>query len=182
MDELFVWDVQLAERAGIIAAARLDLVHKLQDKVQQHYQTISTSTDGLQLTYDITFPVAQYSDRLLAHLRSSSVIDRQRGFTGTGPHREDLLVALKGADARQTASRGERRSIILALKIRELELLYEQTGTRPILLLDDVFSELDGRRRRALAESLVAYQTFLTTTDADVAVDHFSNYNIIPMG
>ena len=68
------------------------------------------------------------------------------------------------------------------MKIFELERIHAERGVAPILLLDDVFSELDGTRRRALAERLTDYQTFLTTTDADVAVDHFSNHNIIPMG
>lgn len=180
-DQLFVWDLQLAEKAGIIVKNRLQLVNLLQEVCQKHYQTISNSKEILKFTYISKIPLENYSDQLLTSLKQTIDIDRARGFTGTGPHRDDLLVELKNSDARITASRGETRSIVLALKIAELELLHEQTGKSPIFLLDDVFSELDGSRRRALAEALKDYQTFLTTTDADVAIDHFSAYNIIPM-
>jgi DNA replication and repair protein RecF len=90
------------------------------------------------------------------------------------------LVSFDGVDARERASRGEIRSLLLALKIIELELFGK--NHRPFLLLDDVFSELDGRRRKALAERLKNYQTFITTTDADVVVEHFQEgANIIAM-
>jgi DNA replication and repair protein RecF len=179
---LFVWDLQLAEKAGVIAVARQSIVETLQDICMGHYQSISNSTVELKLSYISKLPLDNYSNHLLAQLKNSIETDRQRGFTGFGPHRDDVYIELKGSNAQITASRGETRSIILALKIAELELLHEQTGKAPVLLLDDVFSELDGSRRRALAEALKDYQTFLTTTDADVAIDHFSAYNIIPIG
>jgi DNA replication and repair protein RecF len=180
-DQLFVWDIQLAEKAGIIAEARNSLVDSLRDSCTKHYQSISNSKEKLDLRYISKIPLHNYSDHLLFELKNSIEIDKHRGFTGSGPHRDDLYMELKNSDARITASRGETRSIILSLKITELELLHEKTGKSPVLLLDDVFSELDGSRRRALAEALVDYQTFLTTTDADVAIDHFSAYNIIPI-
>jgi DNA replication and repair protein RecF len=178
--QLFVWDLQLADKAGIIAKARSSLVQELQKMCVGHYQTISNSNEQLNLTYGSKLPLENYSNSLLMHLKMNLEVDRQRGFTGFGPHRDDLSIELKNYDARVTASRGETRSIILALKIAELKLLHELTKKPPILLLDDVFSELDGSRRRSLAEALKEYQTFLTTTDADVAIDHFSAYNIIP--
>ncbi len=82
----------------------------------------------------------------------------------------------------ESASRGETRTIVLALKIIELQLLEGARGQTPVLLLDDVFSELDGSRRRALTSYLQRYQTFLTTTDADVVVKHFTDSTIIPLG
>lgn len=181
LDQLFAWDVQLAEKAGVISAARVSIVEKLNSVSAQHYQSISNSKDNLELTYTSKLPLKSYANQLLLYLRQNTETDRVRGFTGAGPHRDDLQIILKDSDARITASRGETRSIILALKIAELEMLHRITNKRPILLLDDVFSELDGSRRRALAEALNDYQTFLTTTDADVAVDHFSAYNIIPV-
>lgn len=180
-DQLFVWDLQLAEKAGTIVKNRLELVELLQSVCEKHYQTISNSQEKLMFTYTSKIQLENYSDKLLTYLKQTIDTDRMRGFTGAGPHRDDLLVELKGSDSRITASRGETRSIVLALKIAELELLHKQTGKAPIFLLDDVFSELDGSRRRALAEALKDYQTFLTTTDADVAIDHFSAYNIIPI-
>jgi len=181
-DQLFVWDLQLSEKAGLIVSARRELVDNLQESSIKHYQSISNSKENMQLSYESKIEFKNYSSQLLNQLKNNYSTDRMRGFTGFGPHRDDLYIELKDSDARITASRGETRSIILALKITELELLHKQTGKPPILLLDDVFSELDGSRRRALAEALKNYQTFLTTTDADVAIDHFSAYNIIPMG
>jgi DNA replication and repair protein RecF len=180
-DQLFVWDLQLAEKAGVIASARNSLIHSLRAVCAKHYQSISNSDEILDLEYVSKLPLNNYSDQLLTELKNNITTDRLRGFTGFGPHRDDVYIELKGSDARITASRGETRSIILALKIAELELLHEQTGKAPVLLLDDVFSELDGSRRRALAEALKHYQTFLTTTDADVAIDHFATCNIIPV-
>jgi DNA replication and repair protein RecF len=181
LDQLFVWDVQLAQKAGVIAAARNSLVEALHDVCNIHYQSISHSTEELHISYVSKLSLDNYSDQLLTQLKNNFETDRQRGFTGFGPHRDDMYMELKNSDARITASRGETRSIILALKIAELELLHQQTGKAPVLLLDDVFSELDGSRRRALAEALQDYQTFLTTTDADVAIDHFASCNIIPV-
>jgi DNA replication and repair protein RecF len=180
-DQLFVWDIQLAEKAGLIISARVELTKTLNSIASRRYQQLSNSKDELSLSYKSKLPLENYSDALLYHLRQNVALDRARGFTSAGPHRDDLEIVLKDNDARFIASRGETRTIVLSLKIAELELLHQQTGRSPILLLDDVFSELDGSRRRALAEALKDYQTFLTTTDADVAVDHFSAYNIIPM-
>jgi DNA replication and repair protein RecF len=93
-----------------------------------------------------------------------------------------MLVLFDGRPASLVASRGEIRTTILALKVLELETLEEATEQRPILLLDDVFSELDGARRRALTAYLQRYQTFLTTTDADIAAKHFTDSTVIPIG
>jgi DNA replication and repair protein RecF len=78
------------------------------------------------------------------------------------------------------ASRGETRTLVLALKILELHHLEAVRETKPLLLLDDVFSELDGKRRAALTGFVRDYQTFITTTDADMVVQHFTTSNIIP--
>ena len=109
--------------------------------------------------------------------------DRLRGFTGSGPHREDFLVEYNGNTAQTTASRGESRSIILVLKVIELQLLNEARGASPLLLLDDVFSELDGKRRHKLTDRLASYQTFITTTDADVVLKYsVKSTNTIALG
>jgi DNA replication and repair protein RecF len=81
----------------------------------------------------------------------------------------------------QTGSRGEVRTMLLALKLLEMRVLEAARDTKPMLLLDDVFSELDGARRRALTEHLKDHQTFITTTDADIVVHHFlDNCTVIP--
>jgi len=118
----------------------------------------------------------------MSKLETALSHDVARGFTAYGPHREDITVLLNGRPASEVASRGETRTIVLALKILELELIEDARGITPILLLDDVFSELDGARRRALTSYLQAHQTFLTTTDADVVIKHFTDSTILPLG
>lgn len=179
--QLFAWDLQLSEKAGQIVKQRLELLKTLNQIATKHYKILSNSQEKLQLSYKSKLDTNNYSDNLLAYLKQNIDTDRTRGYTTAGAHRDDIDIVLKDKDAKTLASRGETRTIILSLKIAELELLHQLTGKAPILLLDDVFSELDGSRRRALAEALQEYQTFLTTTDADVAVDHFSAYNIIPV-
>ena len=126
------------------------------------------------------FPIDQYETHLLQKLESHAYEDAIRGFTAYGPHREDFVVSFDGRAADEFASRGETRTAILALKIIELQCRSRETNG-PLLLLDDVFSELDGHRRHALTRYLQHYQTFLTTTDADVVVKHFSGSTIIPL-
>lgn len=111
------------------------------------------------------------------------MLDYARGFTAYGPHRDDLEVLIGGHSAATSASRGEVRTILLALKLLELQIIQEQRDQKPLLLLDDVFSELDGARRRALTGYLKDYQTFITTTDADVIVHDFAQKcNVISLG
>jgi DNA replication and repair protein RecF len=95
--------------------------------------------------------------------------DVGRGFTGTGPHRDDLRLLLDGRDARVYASQGQQRAIVLALKISEIRLLEQQLGHAPVLLLDDVSSELDARRNERLFGFLASFdgQVFISTTDVN---------------
>jgi DNA replication and repair protein RecF len=111
---------------------------------------------------------------MLARLQSSVEKDFRLGFTSCGPHREDIPFFLDGQPVSQIASRSEMRSLILALKIFELDLLEQKRGQKPIFLLDDVFSELDGARRHALVNHLKNHQVIITTTDADAVMEYFS--------
>jgi len=119
---------------------------------------------------------------MLQKLESSRELDGLRGFTAYGPHREDVQVRFGEHILRDVASRGETRTVMLAIKILELKIVEDARGESPLLLLDDVFSELDGSRRHALTEHLKRYQAFITTTDADLVVEHFTDsYNVIPV-
>jgi DNA replication and repair protein RecF len=138
------------------------------------YIELSHANTKVALDYVPQGPVEAYESYLLKKLEQDTELDRQRGFTASGPHREDVVVSFDGHPAQETASRGEVRTAVLALKISELKLLETARGTTPLLLLDDVFSELDGKRRHALTDHLAEYQTFITTTDADVALRHFA--------
>ena len=150
-------------------------VEKLNQKISETYSKIAHKKSALRIEYRSSVPTdGGYSEKLLKRLENNIHEDRQRGFTGQGPHRDDYLVLLNGNVAADYASRGEVRTIILALKVIQLELLEESAGKKPLFLLDDVFSELDGSRRKALTNYLEKYQAVITTTDADIILKSFS--------
>lgn len=179
---VFPWDLRLSELAGQIVAARSLLTGQLNSEIGKIYKKLSGTNTAVELVYQSRWPSEGYESKLLKELETNLETDKLRGFTSAGPHREDLAVFFNGRSAQEVASRGEIRTAVLALKILELKLLEETRETTPLLLLDDVFSELDGRRRHALTDYLASYQTFITTTDADSVIGHFTeSANIIPL-
>jgi DNA replication and repair protein RecF len=181
VQELFPWNLRLGELGATIARARASLCDELNVQLADVYGTISQVGTEVRMAYQPKFPLESYESQLLSKLESHLAEDAQRGFTAYGPHREDFIVTFDDRPADEYASRGETRTAILALKIIELQLLERLRQQTPLLLLDDVFSELDGARRRALTSFLQTYQTFLTTTDADVVVKHFTDSTILPL-
>lgn len=176
---LFPWDVRLSQLAGQVVRARHELAERLNSKAGKLYGTLSGTKTKVGLAYEASWSPENYESQLLKKLENDHELDRLRGFTGSGPHREDLAVTFNGRPAQETASRGEVRTAILALKILEVELIEALRDSKPILLLDDVFSELDGKRRHALTDYLAPYQTFITTTDADVVLQHFTDNSLV---
>ncbi len=180
--QIFPWNIRLSELAGQIVRSRGQLAGQLDAELSKLYKKLSGSRTKVSATYQSRWPAENYETKLLKELETSLEIDRGRGFTGHGPHREDLLVTFDSHPAQETASRGEARTAVLALKIIELKLIEKQRQTSPLLLLDDVFSELDGKRRHTLTDYLSPYQTFITTTDADAVIGHFTETtNILPL-
>lgn len=181
--QLFAWNIRLSELGAQISLARQDLIDTINKSIPSSYNKIAGKRSRAKLKYDSEFSPASYSSKLLSKLEASASLDFQRGFTGHGPHREDIIIYLNGQPASTSASRGESRSLILALKIFELKLLENARQQKPVFLLDDVFSELDGARRRHLVDYLKGYQTIITTTDADAALEYFANqHNLISIG
>lgn len=183
-NQLFPWDVRLSQLAGQVARARSQLAGTINAEITKLYQQLSHTKTKVTVAYDSRWPVESYESQLLKRLETHRVDDQLRGFTGSGPHREDLLITFDGRLAQLVASRGEVRTAVLALKIIELQVIQAaRDGQPPLLLLDDVFSELDGKRRHALTDHLATYQTFITTTDADIVLQHFAaKCNVIPLG
>jgi DNA replication and repair protein RecF len=180
--QLFAWNIRLSELGSQIAAARQNLIDEINKNISKNYSQIAGKRSKAELKYDCHFPAANYASRMLSKLEKNIDLDFDRGFTSSGPHREDILFYLNGQPAAATASRGETRSLLLALKIFELGLIEKTRGQPPVFLLDDVFSELDGRRRQALVDTLAGRQTIITTTDADTVLEYFSEgHNLIPI-
>jgi DNA replication and repair protein RecF len=172
--QFFPWNVRLSQLAGQIVRARHGIAARINTEIPQLYKDLSKTNTGLTVEYGSRWPISSYESRFLSRLEHSLQDDRLRGFTSTGPHREDLIVLLDGHPVQEVASRGEVRTAVLALKIIELKIIEDARGQTPLLLLDDVFSELDGARRHALTDYLASYQTFITTTDADLVIQSFT--------
>lgn len=180
--QLFAWNVRLSELGAQIVAARLGLLEDINSQISGIYSDISGKKAAVRLDYETPINTQHYSSRLLSKLEASANKDFERGFTAYGPHREDITIYLDEQPADVSASRGEIRSLLLALKIYELKLLEDVRGKKPLLLLDDVFSELDGKRRQQLVKHLKEYQTIITTTDAEAVLEYFSkNTKLIPL-
>lgn len=180
-EQLFVWNIRLGELGGQIVRERSRLAKRFDERSSGLYGRLAGKEHDVSLAYRSQFEPEQYETALLHKLEASLELDIARGFTACGPHRDDLEVSIAGHPVQESASRGETRTMVLALKIMELQLLEELRDKQPLLLLDDVFSELDGKRRHTLTEFLKDHQTFITTTDADMVVHHFTDNTIIPL-
>jgi DNA replication and repair protein RecF len=173
LDSLDVWDEQLIRAGASVVRNRLEVVEMLASSAGEHCRDLGGEGADLDLIYRPTWtesvPEADALDEVLAGLReslaSSRARDIERGFTHTGPHRDDLEIRLSGAEARIFASQGEQRTIALALRLGIRDIIAEVRQETPILLLDDVFSELDDRRRGRLGELIdSSAQTIGTAT------------------
>lgn len=172
--QMFVWNIRLSELAGYIVGSRLKLLDTLNGQISDIYSEVAGKNNTVVIKYQTGINTQSYESSLLSKLESSISLDIDRGFTGNGPHREDFTVLLKGATAKTSASRGETRTLVVCLKLIEADLIHKKRSIPPLILLDDVFSELDGSRRKALTHYLRNYQTIITTTDADVIAKDFA--------
>jgi DNA replication and repair protein RecF len=156
---LDVWDAKLAEVGEVLGAARAKLVARLKPVVGKAYDDVATA--GAHVT--VTYAAPWRDDGLAVALAAARTEDLRRGVSTVGPHRDDLVLTVHGLPARTHASQGEQRSLALALRLATHAVVTEVTGSTPVLLLDDVFSELDADRSAALLEHLPPGQALLTT-------------------
>ncbi len=157
---LDIWDERFAAAGEALGAARLSLVQELAPFVDAAYRQLSTRNDD---AVSLQYAPEWFDQGLDVALAASREEDVRRGTTLVGPHRDDLVVFLNGAPSRTHASQGEQRTLALALRLGVHLLLTERHGESPLLLLDDVFSELDRFRTAALFEALPPGQAMLTT-------------------
>lgn len=172
--EIFVWNVKLAELATEIVRERIVLLEQINTSLSEIYSLIADKPTNIKAEYLTNTNIQNYASSLLAGMEKNLEIDKLRGFTSLGPHRDDIGFDFEKKAHVSQASRGESRSLVLALKIIELGLIEQKTGLKPLLLLDDVFSELDGLRRKTLTNYLKNHQTIITSTDADIVMKNFS--------
>ncbi len=161
---LDVYDAQFVEAACLMTRLRFAFVDEMLPLAERNYDTISGHSEALSFSYKSTLfesESTEYEEGLMT-LAAARAADLRAGFSTVGPHRDDLVLLLDGADTRLYASQGQQRCIVLALKLAEVELMEIRIGERPILLLDDVLSELDPARQDYLIESLSDAQAIIT--------------------
>jgi DNA replication and repair protein RecF len=181
---LAVWSEQLAEAGACLIAKRTAYLRGIEPLVRESYAAIAGGSEEASLRYLPQTPVDEPDNgegcrRLMDALTRSAAEERRRGTTLVGPHRDDLEFLLNGRAVRRHASQGQQRSFVLALKMAEIRHLERLFGNPPILLLDDMTSELDRERNRNLMEFLETrqMQVFITTTSLqNVELHGMDNY------
>lgn len=162
--DFFSWNILLAKYGLEIRKRRKQYLEKLNNIYSDVYHSIVDNNDSVYLKLELfggEISEADYFNRLEAELTRDLVL----GHTGFGIHRDDFVFLFNEREADGTASRGELRSIILAMKFIEADLIFQETGKRPVVLLDDVFSELDNMRQKSLVKNFKDNQVIMTSVE-----------------
>ncbi|WP_293124318.1 DNA replication/repair protein RecF [Microcoleus sp. bin38.metabat.b11b12b14.051] len=173
--ELALWDAQLATAGARVIRRRDRILERLMPLARNWHGSISGSTEVLDVKYDANIEVSSEligQDNLegvrqafLEKIQKRAIAEQFQGTTLVGPHRDDITFTINNTPARQYASQGQQRTLVLALKLAELQLIEEVVGEAPLLLLDDVLAELDLSRQNQLLETIQErFQTLITTT------------------
>ncbi len=171
---LTIWDQRLATSAGKVMVRRARAIRAVLESMEKTYFSVAGNEGTLGFSYespwggslDPQVSAAEFTDRLVEALGSRRRADLERGMTTIGPHRDEPVVLLDGYDLRYHASQGEQRTAALALRLAAHHAITSSLGRSPLLILDDVFSELDSDRGSALARALPdETQTLISTTD-----------------
>ena len=172
LDTLDIWDEKLSALGGVIIRMRMEYTRRLQKEAEDIYKGISMERESFSLDYrPFELPVqegqtqGEISSLLLEKMMQNRSEDLRSGSTGIGPHRDDLEISINGRSVRSFGSQGQQRSSVLALKLAESRCIGDILGERPVILLDDVMSELDQNRREYLLNHLTGSQIFITCCD-----------------
>lgn len=171
-DTLPVWDRQLCREAAKIIRARNDFLSDIAPVVQEKHAVLSGGKEKLSMKTESGYfgEVDEIENAFYTDLQNERDRDIRLGYTSVGPHRDDIKFTVDGQDARIYASQGQQRTVALSLKLAETELFKKRFGEYPVLILDDVLSELDKTRQRKLISSVEHLQTVFTATDAYSAI------------
>jgi DNA replication and repair protein RecF len=168
--QLSLWDAQLAVAGTHIIRRRLRAIQRIAPFAQAWHREISGSTEDLSLRYlpNVPIPANELEpaqQAFLEKIQEKSAIERLQGTTLVGPHRDEIEFAINQTSARQYGSQGQQRTLVLALKLAELNLIEQVIGEPPLLLLDDVLAELDLNRQNQLLDAIQdRFHTLITTT------------------
>ena len=166
-----MWDIQLARLGSYISMLRYNYAKKLDMYTRDLYKKISSDRESLELVYNSTVFDSlegredfngEMADEYLKRLRENYSDDVKSGFTQAGIHRDDLFTNLDGQSSREFGSQGQNRSVALVMKLAQAYILYSETDEEPVILLDDVLSELDKRRQDFVKSQIEKFQIFIT--------------------
>lgn len=171
-ETLPIWDMQLSEQASKIISARNGFLSDLAPIAKTEHEFLSDGKEELLIKTESNYLGSQeeIASAVYKDLQKALEKDMRLGFTTIGPHRDDIKFSLNGLDAKIYASQGQQRTVALSLKLAETHLFYDKFSEYPILILDDVLSELDKKRQRKLLSRVKNMQTIFTTTHVDRTV------------
>ena len=165
---LSAFEETMAAPAAVIIRERRRIVSLLSECARETYQRVSDTDEVFRLAYHSSVKEETEIEEVLCRLfRENREDDIRMGFTSVGPHRDDLILTLNKNQMKQFASQGQIRTAALSMKLSQMQILRDQSGEEPVLLLDDVMSELDRKRRACLIGEISSFQTFITCADRD---------------
>lgn len=168
---LEIWDMQIVEYGTNVINKRIKFIKKLEKIAQEIHFNISGDKEKLEIIYDPSVNVEEYGKKL----SSNHDKDIFRRSTSIGPHRDDLIFLINKMDVRTYGSQGQQRTVVLSIKLAQLKMIQEILGEQPILLLDDVLSELDYHRQQFLFRHTQNIQTLITCTGIEESVWNMQN-------
>ena len=173
-DTISIWNDQLATNGAKLIMSRLKLVENLREKVLDIHKFLTADKEEMKISYQGYTAETENDLKLLLLKKYDENIDKdiKLGFTTVGPHRDDIKIESNGIDLRSFGSQGQQRTAALSLKLAELFVFKDNIGEYPVLLLDDVLSELDTDRQLKLLEFVKPIQTILTCTDFEFNIPH----------
>lgn len=167
-DTLSVWDEPLILNGAMLIKKRMDYVEMLSQRAKSYHDGISKNSEKLEIKYissidaEMSDSVDEIAEKFRKKLGDNRKDDIRTGVTNSGPHRDDIEILINGRNARAFGSQGQQRSAVLSLKLAEASVLKERMGEEPVILLDDVLSELDSKRQDFLLNELKGCQVFIT--------------------
>lgn len=164
-DILDVYDMQLVEFGYNIIIDRLEYIQKLNKYSAKIHSEITSGKEKIEFKYTSTIKdLENIKENFYSLLEKNRVRDCERGITSVGPHRDDFTVLINDIDTKSYGSQGQQRTAVLTIKFSSLKIIKELTGEHPVLLLDDVLSELDFSRKRYILSTIGDIQTIITCT------------------
>jgi DNA replication and repair protein RecF len=175
LDVLDVYDIQLIEYADYIISKRLEYIDKINFYGNEIHKEITSGKEKIEFKYNCTVNLEDFKNNYLKKLQDNILRDRERGLTSIGPHRDDFNVFINDVDTKIFGSQGQQRTAILTMKFSSLKIIKEITGEYPVLLLDDVLSELDVNRKRYILSTINNIQTVITCTGIEDLREYLDN-------